>query len=234
MTPQGAGRHCAACQKVVVDFTQKTDAEILAVLAQAAGAACGRFGASQLGRVLQPLPAPQGAAWWQTALAATVALFSFRALAPDAARGQQLRVHPWYSRHSSEPEFKPTGKDKLAEVALNSEKADSAVVTGRVLDKTTGDGLPGVAVLIKGTTHYAFTDSDGNFSLPVANDERRLPLTFKQLGYLGIEIPQPAQPFVEVKMEVETMGYLAPYTPKGIWQRLSLIPWRVKNALHRE
>jgi hypothetical protein len=32
MTPRGPGCHCAACQKTVVDFTLKTDAEILAVV----------------------------------------------------------------------------------------------------------------------------------------------------------------------------------------------------------
>ncbi|WP_161599605.1 hypothetical protein [Hymenobacter nivis] len=55
MTPRGPGRHCAACQKTVVDFTQKTDGEILAMLKQATGRTCGRFYADQLSRPLVPL-----------------------------------------------------------------------------------------------------------------------------------------------------------------------------------
>ncbi|GAB3292168.1 hypothetical protein ACFQT0_07390 [Hymenobacter humi] len=54
MTPTASGRHCAACQKIVVDFTLKTDAEILAYLAGAAnGRPGGRFAAGQLERPLQ-------------------------------------------------------------------------------------------------------------------------------------------------------------------------------------
>ncbi|MDQ2793387.1 MAG: hypothetical protein M3Y12_05195, partial [Bacteroidota bacterium] len=46
MSPTDMGRHCAACAKTVVDFTLKTDAEILAHLAGAvAGRTCGRFAA---------------------------------------------------------------------------------------------------------------------------------------------------------------------------------------------
>ncbi|MCB2378570.1 carboxypeptidase-like regulatory domain-containing protein [Hymenobacter sp. BT635] len=233
MTPQGAGRHCAACQHVVIDFTQKTDAEILAVLASSAGQGCGRFGATQLNRVLQPLPAPSGTAWWQTALAATVALLSFRTLFSDFAQGQS-RVHERNApveQVAVTPHFmaKPVEVDQ----PLSADEA-GVIITGRVLDKQTGDGLPGVAILLKGTIRYAVTNSNGYFSLPAGKDEQKLPLIFQQLGYLSIEIPQPVKPFIEVKMEVETMGYFAPYTPKGMWQRLSLIPGRVKNAFSRD
>lgn len=80
MTPMAQGRHCAACQKTVVDFTQKTDAEILAYLAQAGrGNTCGRFRREQLGRPLRPvLPAPatRWQAWLTGLLLATLALQS--------------------------------------------------------------------------------------------------------------------------------------------------------------
>ncbi len=65
MTPASGGRHCAACQKTVVDFTQKTDTEILAYFWQVgAGPTCGRFRAGQLGRPLRPArPAPRPLRW---------------------------------------------------------------------------------------------------------------------------------------------------------------------------
>ena len=54
MTPAAVGRHCAACEKTVVDFTLKTDAEILAFLAGAVSDhTCGRFAAGQLERPLR-------------------------------------------------------------------------------------------------------------------------------------------------------------------------------------
>lgn len=54
MSPIATGRHCAACAKAVVDFTLKSDAEILTYLVGAAnGRTCGCFAAGQLERPLQ-------------------------------------------------------------------------------------------------------------------------------------------------------------------------------------
>jgi TonB family protein len=48
MSPCGQGRFCGSCQKTVLDFTQKSDAEIQAMLANREGEVCGRFYAHQL------------------------------------------------------------------------------------------------------------------------------------------------------------------------------------------
>ena len=91
MTPTPTGRHCAACQKTVVDFTQKTDAEILAYLAGAAGPACGRFRAGQLARPLQVATpggaAPRWRAWLAALVAAGGALGAGRAAAQTTGSG---------------------------------------------------------------------------------------------------------------------------------------------------
>ena len=69
MSPVANGRHRAACQKTVVDFTRKSDAEILAHLARAAnGPTCGRFVAGQLERPLQRT-APAAPTRWRVWLA---------------------------------------------------------------------------------------------------------------------------------------------------------------------
>ena len=85
MSPVANGRHCAACQKTVVDFTLKTDAEILAHLARAAnGPTCGRFAAGQLERPLQRA-APAAPTRWQVWLAAAVAVWGLREASSPAA-----------------------------------------------------------------------------------------------------------------------------------------------------
>ncbi|QKG58368.1 hypothetical protein GKZ68_18075 [Hymenobacter sp. BRD128] len=71
MTPTATGRHCAACQKTVVDFTLKTDAEILAALRQASGQTCGRLRADQLARPLVPATQPNR---WRSWLGAMLAV----------------------------------------------------------------------------------------------------------------------------------------------------------------
>ena len=99
MTPTAAGRHCAACEKTVVDFTLKTDAEILAFLAGAvSGRTCGRFAAGQLERPLQraALAAPTGR--WRAWLAAAVAVWGLReanSLATHAQAPAEWRTRYW-------------------------------------------------------------------------------------------------------------------------------------------
>lgn len=46
MTPVDGGRHCASCNKVIPDFTQKTEEEILEHLSN--GQTCGHFRADQI------------------------------------------------------------------------------------------------------------------------------------------------------------------------------------------
>jgi len=50
MKPCEQGRLCGSCQKTVVDFTQKSDAEILEMLSKREEKVCGRFYAHQLNR----------------------------------------------------------------------------------------------------------------------------------------------------------------------------------------
>ncbi|WP_157530856.1 hypothetical protein [Hymenobacter norwichensis] len=65
-------RHCVACQDVVVDFTQMSDAEVVTFLARRPEVTCGRFTETQLDRPLRGLPEP--APRWRTWLATTAVL----------------------------------------------------------------------------------------------------------------------------------------------------------------
>lgn len=57
-------------------------------------------------------------------------------------------------------------------------------VTGTVLDEF-GLGLPGVSILVKGTTTGTATDIDGKYSLSVPNDQATLVFSF--IGYAAVE-----------------------------------------------
>ncbi len=59
-------------------------------------------------------------------------------------------------------------------------------ITGTILDGTTNDPLPGVTVLIKGTTTGTITDIDGNYSIQASPEDV---LVFSFVGYLAEEIP---------------------------------------------
>ncbi|MDF2157459.1 TonB-dependent receptor [Algoriphagus sp. CAU 1675] len=71
------------------------------------------------------------------------------------------------------------------------------VVTGTVLDEY-DVGLPGVSVLVKGTTTGTATDIDGKFSLNVPNDQAVLVFSF--IGYATIEQVVGNRSVVDVSM----------------------------------
>ncbi len=70
-------------------------------------------------------------------------------------------------------------------------------VTGTVLDEY-DVGLPGVSVLVKGTTTGTATDIDGKFSLNVPNDQAVLVFSF--IGYTAIEQSVGNRSIIDVKM----------------------------------
>ncbi len=76
-------------------------------------------------------------------------------------------------------------------------------VTGQVSDSD-GASLPGVTVVVKGTTQGTITDSDGNYSLPNVPSDGTLVFTF--VGMLDVEIPINGQSTINTSMEEETIG----------------------------
>jgi len=88
-----------------------------------------------------------------------------------------------------------------------------ATISGKVTDAETGEPLPGVNVLVKGTTHGASTDIDGKYVLETENSEAVLVFTF--VGYLTQEIPLNSQSVIDVQLapaskelqEVVVVGY---------------------------
>ena len=86
-------------------------------------------------------------------------------------------------------------------------------LTGKVTDAETGEPMPGVNIIVKGTTFGAMTDIDGNFTISVPNRDVTLVFTF--IGYTTQEIPAGGQavvnvalrPDVEQLSEVVVIGY---------------------------
>lgn len=221
MTPTTAGRHCAACQKTVVDFTHKTDAEILAALRHAAGETCGRLRPDQLGRPLvAPAPAPRWRAWLGAALALGGALSAGRA----AAQGQR---DSYYA--GPRPPASPTrnaaaapSRAAIASEATSETAAGPLTVRGMVLDAITHEGLPGVTVLVKGTNTGASTDANGAFVLPVAPEAGPVQLAFSSVGFASKEqAVMPGQPLtVALAADTHMLGEMG-IVVAGVGQK----PW---------
>lgn len=73
-------------------------------------------------------------------------------------------------------------------------------VTGNVVDATDGTGLPGVTVLVKGTTNGTVTDIDGNYTIKV---EPESILIYSFLGYLPQEVAVGSASQLDVRMELD-------------------------------
>jgi TonB-dependent starch-binding outer membrane protein SusC len=84
--------------------------------------------------------------------------------------------------------------------------AQSRTVTGRVTSADDPEGIPGVNVLVKGTTVGAVTDFDGNYSISLP--ENGTTLVFSFVGYLNKEVAVGNRSVVDVLMEVDvkTLG----------------------------
>ncbi|MCC2546999.1 SusC/RagA family TonB-linked outer membrane protein [Hymenobacter sp. BT175] len=65
--------------------------------------------------------------------------------------------------------------------------AQNRSISGRVLDASNNDGLPGVSVLVKGTSIGTATNADGRYTLAVPDNATTL--VFKYLGYTTLERP---------------------------------------------
>ncbi len=93
-------------------------------------------------------------------------------------------------------------------IILSPSKEGEAVqqpfsVSGKVTDSS-GAPLPGVAVMVKGTTQGTVTDSEGNYSLSGISSEGQLVFSF--VGMKTQEIAVAGNPIVNVSLSEETIG----------------------------
>jgi len=87
-------------------------------------------------------------------------------------------------------------------VELNGQLQKRTVI-GRVIDSS-GGPLPGVSVIVKGTTVGIITDSDGNYALEIPDDAEIISFSF--VGMKTQEIVIGAQTQINVTLEEEAVG----------------------------
>ncbi len=95
-------------------------------------------------------------------------------------------------------------KDLLqAEKTVKKSQPQGFVVKGKVTDEN-GDPLPGVNIIVKGTTHGTITDANGNYTLEGSNPNATLAFSF--VGYKSQEIPVADKKVINVTMMEEAIG----------------------------
>lgn len=202
MTLTAIGRHCAVCATEVVDFSRMSEAEIVAFLAQPRSkAVCGFAQKTQLQSPTVSSPVSRWSRW----VLAGLALFGLRPVVAQAS------VPPV-------PVVALASADASGPLSRNAEKPKSVVLQGRVLDDSTGLGVPGAWIFIDGTKYGAVTDDDGRFSLT-------LPASWKSLQKGKVSLRVQASPF-EFKPRTVVVTVPARRQPAALAVRLLSVPGR--------
>lgn len=99
-------------------------------------------------------------------------------------------------------------------VALPTDPAKAIVLKGRITSET-GEGLPGVSVLLKNTSTGTASDALGDYALSLPDASAGGTLVFSFIGYIPQEIPIASQSVINVQLvpsnnslnEVVVVGY---------------------------
>ena len=86
-------------------------------------------------------------------------------------------------------------------------------ITGTITDSSSGEALPGVNILVKGTTFGTMSDANGKYSLEVTGKDAVLIFSF--IGYVSQEVPVAGKSVIDVGLaadllqleEVVVIGY---------------------------
>ena len=92
--------------------------------------------------------------------------------------------------------------DRLIEEIITKQaiEEDQVTVTGTITDGETGEGLPSVAVTVKGTTKGVVSDLDGSYRLQVSQGDV---LVFSYIGFKSQEVVVQNQSVIDVSLEVD-------------------------------
>ncbi|AXG71031.1 TonB-dependent receptor SusC [Kordia sp. SMS9] len=187
MSATEKGKFCNRCSKEVIDFTSKSDEEIIKHVSNH-GHACGRFYASQLNRKL--IADRKKRHHWLSYAASfllPMTLFSQEKTSTEKKTVKATKVNtipykrlPMYSALERKAKTQQKVQDK------------QRTISGTVTDDT-GIPLPAASIAIKGTSRGKATDFDGNYSIQVKPGDV---LIVSYIGYDSQEIKVNADIFV--------------------------------------
>jgi hypothetical protein len=191
------------CATEVVDFSRMSEAEIVAFLAQPRSKpVCANAHAAQLQpAVTTASPIKRWSRWVLAGLA-------FLGLRTTETQATVPPVPVTNFEIADAPRY----------LANNPAVPKPVVLQGRVLDDSTGLGVPGAWIFIDGTKYGAVTDDDGRFSLT-------LPASWKSLQKGKVSLRVQASPF-EFKPRTVVVTVPARRQPAALAVRLLSVPGR--------
>lgn len=188
MTQTEKGRHCASCQKEVIDFTSKSDKE-LAYLVQSNSNICGRMRIDQVDREImlsrkqkRSLPSYAAALLIPLAIGTT-----------HEVQSQSTQIQTEQTINSTIQT--PTRPHIVGKIMPQQKR----LIKGIVADPQ-GNILGGATITIKGTDRAVRSNFDGNYEIWVSPGET---LIYSYIGYKALEIKITSQKSIRVTLENE-------------------------------
>ncbi len=164
MMPNAKGRHCDKCEKTVVDFTGKTDRQIITAIKQAEGRVCGRMLSTQVGRDIQLDSEMVRATKWKT-----FGLLLSGLLGTGLMNGQ--------------PTSSLEIDNKIAATFSGSTNIPKQTKTVKGYVHDGKQGLPNVHVGMEGTSASNITNNKGAFSIEIPVNHGKTLLKIYAFGY---------------------------------------------------
>lgn len=173
MLPTEKGKFCKVCTKEVVDFTSKSDEELIRYFSTK-GNLCGRFDESQLNREL--ITDRKKRNHWLSYVASL--LFPLSLFSQEKQSSVEKAEKTVQTDTLQYKKLDIGSLQRKAKATLQT-KNDSITVKGIVTDDT-GIPLPGATILVKGTIKGTTSDFDGEYTIKIIPGDA---LVVKYLGY---------------------------------------------------
>lgn len=214
------GGFCSSCQKEVIDFTTWDEDRIKSFFKDPASSTCGRFYPRQLkSYTLMHAPKFNFMRWTYVPLISMIVLlFSRNTQAQKIGKTRVEQV-------LASPETRPIVGDTVR----------VKVITGLVKAANDGTAIPGVHVLLRGTTNSTATNVDGQFSITVTNPQPTDSLEFSFIGFksVAVNINESNDLTVAMKLDTVRLGEMVVIAGHVRRQRLRNLGWRIGNLFRR-
>lgn len=216
MTPTEQGRFCDACSKVVIDFANKSDHEVLRLIDAAKGAeTCGQFASDQLNRAMYyPLKETNSfslrAVLFGATLTSILGLESCKSSKGTKTVGKVMTTKSFFvETDDTLVRQEPMLKGNMVATYDHSKETE---VTGTVFSLESGRPISGASVRLMNEEgkelEYLSAQDDGKFALPLNWKKKPTRVVVNAPGYERYEFVIQTQPTVtgmEIGLEKASM-----------------------------
>ncbi|PTX61617.1 carboxypeptidase-like protein [Kordia periserrulae] len=201
MSPTEKGRFCKVCTKEVIDFTSKSDEEIIHHIKKHNNA-CGRFYPSQLNRKL--IADRKKRNHWLSYVASLLLPMTLFSQEKTADKKNPTKVEQLDSLQFKRLDINSALQRKAK---TQKELGKRIAISGTIVDEE-GIPLPGVHVSVKNKNSKTTTDFDGNFSMNVRAGSV---LTFNSFGFKTKELTiNASQEIYNIQLAVDPSAEAVP------------------------